>query len=232
MRRFARVVALIAILGLLSTPLAAQRCLGYAPFSAGNLRVGLNFTFPDQAKSYALEAAAGGDVGLYGAGQFGQIAINAGGGVIKILGFGAGYVIPIADGARVALCPVAEIVFTSGPDVSQLVTSGRNATFGVAMGGVAASSPSLRLIPGLGAGFDLVPFTSLHFTNALSRRSQAGPDVDTDTNFWDVGIGAGLVFGKVITLRPSLVIPFGVSGAKTVLAIGLGFSFGEPEPDP
>ena len=150
----------------------------------------------------------------------------------KFLGFGTGYVIPIADRARVALCPLAEIVFTSGPDVPQTVVSGRNAKFGVAMGGVAATSPSVRLIPGLGAGFDLVPYASLQFANARSRRSQFGFDFDSESNFWEVGIGAGLVFGKVVTLRPSVVIPFGVSGAKAVFAIGLGFSFGEPEPEP
>ena len=136
------------------------------------------------------------------------------------LGGGAGYQVPLNEGGTAQLCPTAEVQFARGPsDINGTGIDYRETDVSVGMAvGVMASGPARNV--------EVVPTGSITFTNASSNFTGAAAPLSGSQVFGVVGLGVGVVFGREVSVTPSVSHGFGVSGTSTTLGTRLAFAFG------
>ena len=217
MRRVASWVTLGALLG--GAPAAAQLCAGLPPFAERPFQLLVTAVFNNSAQSFAGGLAAG------GAGPFGHIEV----GITTIdiaeqesfyFGGGAGYQVPLNQRATAQLCPAAQLGFLRGPkDVggSGLDYSETDVGVGLAAGFIATGSRHAQL----------VPTASLILSYANPTLTDASGNSSSDPQWFGIlELGVGIMFGREISLKPSVVTPLGLKGGSTAfaatVAIGLG----------
>jgi len=206
-------IAGLAIAAAVTAPAHAQSCQGYTPFSVGKLRGNGDLSMADHATAYGASLA----FGQVKPGLFGGVAIDGTkfDGVdqtAKSFTFAGGLSVPVASMKGLEFCPVADFTHSSGPNVPQFDESANAFSIGGAFGRAIASTPTL----------DIVPFADLR----LVHTSVSVNNVSASDNSGMLGLGAGIVFSKTMTLRPAVFIPIDETGASSVFAISLGFSFG------
>jgi hypothetical protein len=113
------------------------------------------------------------------------------------------------------VCPVVGGGLGFGPnniEGSGIDLSTRGADVGLSVGASMLESPI----------FDLVPFAglSLVFGSATLRAGDGSSLTDSQT-YGSADIGVGLVISRILTLKPSVSIPFGLQGADASFGVGL-----------
>lgn len=216
MKRLALAVLATAVVGV--APAQAQTCIGYTPFSVGTLRLGGDLTFADHATQFGATGAFGSAVpGLFGSVSLAGVRYDgAGDPSATLLEFGGGYSVPAKSLPSLEFCPVASFSHQFGPDQGGVNTSANNFTMGAALGRSLVASPTLNI----------VPFADLRFVHtSVSVDSDVG-NFDASDNYGSLGLGAGLVFNRTVTLRPAVVIPIALDNGSTVFQISLAFNLG------
>lgn len=224
MRRILLISPVMATLVLFGSA-DAQTCSGLASFAHGPWQVFGTAGFADNVKSF------GGGLSFGGTGAFGQVNLGTASydnvdGSSLLYGGGAGYQIPLGQKRLAHLCPTASIGLASGPNNVDVFGDGSlvldlsetDLSFGVSLGVLASQSPQTQIIP----------TGSLSFVSATLKASDdvsGASDSQTET-FGLLGLGIGFVFNQVVTVRPSVSIPFGLDGASTTFAATFSVNFG------
>jgi len=212
------VTIFISLLG--STLAAAQRCRGFASLQARPIQLFASGLFGQDSRWLGAGLTVGGGGG-FGELKLGGIDVDPWGSASSFaLGGGAGYQVPLNQGGTAQLCPTAEVQFARGPkDINGTGIDYRetDVSVGVAVG-VLATGPARKL--------EVVPTGSITFTNASSNFTGAAAPLSGSQVFGVVGLGVGFVFGREVSVTPSVSHGFGVSGTSTTLGIRVAFAFG------
>jgi len=211
----------LAVVALSATRLSAQTCVGSASFASGPIRLGAGLATSDGQKGYGVSVAAGAGSGVYAWGGLSRIEYSDLDGSSKSVTLGAGYAINLNRSRTIQFCPEVGYQRVSGPDIQYagytITTSARASSYGGSFGGTVAVLPSLELVPFIGAYYVTSRATATLVTDSRSESQ----------NYGEFDVGAGFVISKLLTLQPSVAIPFGVAGAKSTFGIGLSFNFGK-----
>jgi len=199
---------------------AAQRCQGFASLQTRPIQLFAGGLFGAESRWFGTGLAVGGG-GAFGELKVGGTDIDPWGGVSSFtLGGGAGYQVPLNEGGTTQLCPTAEVQFARGPnDINGTGIDYRetDVSVGVAVG-VVTTGPARKV--------EIVPTGSITFTNASSNFTGAAAPLSGSQVFGVLGLGVGFVFGREVSVTPSVSHGFGVSGASTTFGIRVAFAFG------
>ena len=203
---------------------AAQICEGRAPFARGPFQAAANLSFRTDIFSVGAGFAAGTDWG------FGQLAVSHQFIAVvnkssSTLGGRAGLQARIGPGQRrVHVCPVVTWSRTSGPKAYDVYQDGylwdvseTDHSFGLALGVVVSSQEQVQVVP-------VASLAQVHETVVIVDRQTDRPDTTKQT-FSMLGLGIGLVFNRVYSLRPSLFVPLNVANASVSYGIAVGVNF-------
>ena len=208
---------LAAIAISLLVPLAsarAQACMGLPSLETRPMNAGINAQFTDGAKTFGGRLGFGSSIAFGGIGANIQSYDDVDG-----TGFGVGVDggLSLLGGTNrtVVFCPVASLGYTKLP--SDLDYSTVDGTIGIALGTTLSAAP----------GFSLIPFASVSgaFTRFNFDDDFAGDDEDSES-YGLLGGGLGLQLAGGLIIRPSVTIPFGLSGSDPVWGIGVAFPLG------
>lgn len=217
----ARRASFLAVLAsvLSSAPAVAQVCRGFGSFERGPIRLSGSGTFNSHASTYVAGAA----VGLGGA--FGELGVgvsdvNALNGSSLLYAAGAGYQVHLNHDATAQLCPTVGVGFAYGPDnVNDTGLDYRETDFslGVDAGVVATATTHVAV----------VPTGSMSFASAHPKfTSRGGANISSTQSFGVLGLGVGFVFGQEVSITPTVLRPFGLSGAATSFMVTVAFHVG------
>ena len=228
------IVVLAAVATLLVTPLNAQTCVGAASFAAGPLRVEAQVKFRNGQSTLGGSVSAGAPNSFFaglGIQRTYHDSVQSPTSIYAIeppstdYAVDAGYQLPLGATGQLQICPIARYDHTSAVlrDPSTILThvTGDLGAFGVALGGIASQSQNV----------DFVPAISMEYSTLHSRVRQDAPfsftiDQRSESHFWTATLTAGLVLNRVVSLRPNVIIPFGIADANATYGITIGFNFG------
>lgn len=216
MPRASILAILVSLLG--STLAVAQRCQGFPSFQRRPVQLFVSGLFGDESRSYAAGVAVG-STGVFGELELGAIDVDAFSASSSTLDVGAGFQVPINQRGTAHLCPTAKLGFARGPkDINGTGIDYRETDFslGVAVGVIASSTAQL----------EVVPTGSIAFANANSTLTGASGSVSSSQSFPIIGLGVGFVFGRAVSITPSISRALGASGASTTLGIRVAFVLG------
>jgi hypothetical protein len=209
----------IAAFGLVALPgfLRAQACVGNPSFSVNHLQVAASAAFDESATSFA-GTFVGGSETLFTGLSAGGATYDGITGSSLLAGISGGFQVPLSSG-RAQVCPVIGATFGFGP--SDFDGSGTNFrsqayNFGLAAGGELFRSERLAVVPSLSIGF---VYTAATATGLLSTSTE------TDT-YGVAGAAVGLVLSDRLSVRPSVSLPIGLTGADPVFSIGFALNYG------
>jgi hypothetical protein len=212
-RKFLIVTALVA--GVAATA-DAQICAGTAPFTAGNMRLGVGAEFPDGSKSYGGEFAYGLDNGMYVGGTVARWSADEGDASALGLAANGGYEMRFESMPKIRVCPTAHVGYISGPEVlpdANMKTLSYG--LGAAIGGVLPASDKLAIVP------------SAHLRWTGARTSVDGVDGSETGSSTDARLSAGFVFNRVFTIAPTIDIPIGgEEGEESTFGFVASWNFG------
>lgn len=215
-RAFASAAVAAAAFG--ATSLEAQSCLGFASFSAGNTRIGGTASFTEGITGLQGNLAFGGTTGLFGGFDLGFDTYDNDAGTRIGVGGNFGVQVPLGTTGRAGLCPVFDADVGFGPEAGGADFQDQRLGAGLALGGA---------VP-LGTTADLVPFGAARLNYRRFSNEAALGRVTTDGTYASLDFGAGLVFDRWLTLRPSVTIPFDsdVSSDEPIYRLGVHFTVG------
>jgi hypothetical protein len=220
----ARAVLVLLVAGAHAA--GAQTCLGTATFHRAPVRVSAGATFADSTTLYGAGLALGAGAGPFASAMVSRGTFEGLDDHATVVDLAVGFAIDVHPTGGLQFCPRIGHRIQSGPDVAAglgtVSTSARRIEVGAAFGGILSATPAL----------DIVPFGDLAYTaTRLTLDLPAGPVSNTEDGGL-LEVGAGLVFRRRLTLRPSAVIPMGGerggSALRVVLAYNLGFGSSEP----
>jgi hypothetical protein len=212
-RKFLIVTALVA--GVAATA-NAQICNGTAPFTAGNMRVGVGAEFPDGYKTYGGEFAWGLNNGAYVAGTLGRMSINDTDINAMDLGANAGYEMRFESMPKLRVCPTASLGYMNGPDFGALETSTIHYSLGGSVGSVVSASDNLAIIPS----------ANLSWVGARAKAEQGGTSATASDSWGQARLSAGFVFSRAFTVAPVVTIPISHDGDETRFGFAASYNFG------
>jgi hypothetical protein len=218
----------LALLAIVKSPAAAQTCQGLASYSAGQLQVAANASFPEARKVWGGSITYGVPSGIYGGADLSTTRFDAPEGVDaqSSLGVGvhAGYQMKLGRTGKMALCPVARLALGMGPDAeagnSSIDNSQTDVHFGLALGTEMGASQQMRILPTAGLGLQYSKF----------KTEITGPGAGTDEiseTYALARLGVGFVFNQQISVRPTVDIPLGSDLSNDpAFGISVGYNFG------
>jgi hypothetical protein len=205
---------------------AAQLCAGRQSFAGRPVQLWGFGTFTNGSH---LGSYGGGLRLIGGRAAFGDVELGAShtdayGGHSWLLGTAAAYQVSVNKKGTVQLCPVASVGFVLGPKNSY----GSGQDFSETD---AAAGASIGVLASHSAQIDVVPTASVVFehTNQKFKDTRTGTTTSTSVSFELIELGLGLVHRHQLTLKPSLAIPVGLSGAGTYFTVALAYSVGTPQ---
>ncbi|MFI5229621.1 MAG: hypothetical protein ACHQWU_11165 [Gemmatimonadales bacterium] len=212
-------IALGAMVAL-GQALHAQTCIGSASFLSGPARIGAGVSISDNVKSYGLDLAVGAPAGAFGSATVARAEYDGIDGGGTVLGASAGYAIDATPAKTMQFCPQVGYEYQSGPDVDSgfgtISTSAHDFSLGGSFGGRVAASPT----------FDFVPFASAAYVIARAGETFNGTSSSVSEDFVQIGVGAGFVIGRTLTLQPLVSFPVGLEGGKSIFQIAFALNFG------
>jgi hypothetical protein len=215
-------ITCLSALGIIiaTTGAQAQVCLGAAPFSTGNMRVGAGATFGDNAKSYGVQFSGGAAQGTFGGASLSTVQYDDVPGSGTAIGASVGMSLNLVPAGTAQICPIVGFDYQNGPNINtgfgKVSVSAHAFSLGGSLGGVAMSSP----------GLDFVPFVSAAAILSQASASLAGDSESDNQNYGEISAGAGFVINRVLTLQPAVHVPVGLDGGKASFSIAFGFNFG------
>lgn len=215
-----RLQSLIAILVLSPAVATAQVCMGTAPFSTGPLRAGLGAQFTEGAKMFGGSLAVGADGSAFAGVNASRISFDDLSETATMYGGHAGIALPVGASGKGSMCPFVAYDLQRGPNLeifgSPAELSGSQLRLGLSVGGVLSSSPTA----------DVIPYASLAYLRGKSEMTFSGTTESFKDDMGAFTVGAGWVLNKVVTINPSVAIPFGSEDDDAIFAIALFVNFG------
>jgi len=219
-----RLVAAAGLLFVASQTSHAQTCNGTASFSSAIARIGAGLQIADHAKSYGVELALGSQAGPFGSATLSRAEYDDLANAGTVLGLAAGYALDLNPAKTVQFCPVASFGYQTGPDVTvgttTLNTTDHSFAFGGSFGGAIPMSPTL----------DFVPFAGAAYTTERLTVSAGGQSESQSEDYVHIGVGAGFVINKKLTIQPAVSIPVGLDGGKASFQFAFAYNFGSASP--
>ena len=223
-------VAALLIAPLLPMEVAAQTCMGTAPFSEGAVRVGAIASYNENARSIGASLAGGKATGLFGNVSLSRLSIDAATGPSPVLVVTGGYSIDVnwpSDVLAFQLCPHVGFKAVDGPEVDlgddlpllDVTTDAWRGGF--ALGGAVFTR-----------GFvSIVPTGSISYVSESSALRQGGSTDEVSVNYGMVDAGLGLVVRGIYTVQATVAVPFRIRGSvpRTTFGVAVGMNFGIPE---
>lgn len=211
----------LALLALLSAPVAAQTCLGLASYSDGPLQVNGNSWLASEASSFGAGVAYGRPSSVFGGLTIGTTSNEAVEGSSLDLGATLGYQIPLGKAARFHLCPVASFgvgigptnTFNSGVDRSTTTVSA-----GMAVASSLVAGPRVKVVPTLGLAYG--------YRRTKAENTAGASLFEITENYARVQLGIGLVLNSNISIRPGMDIPLGLGDSDPIIGMTVGYNFG------
>lgn len=219
--RLRSLLVALGVVALSAARLSAQACLGTAGFSSGPYRIGAGLSSADGVKSYGASMAMGAKAGPFAAGTLARVEYDGVDGSGTAVGINAGYAMDLNPTRTAQFCPLASFVYQSGPDFDlgnvKGSTSSRALGLGGAFGGTVPMTPAL----------DFVPFAAASYVLARATATIGGTSDSNSRDYTEIDVGAGFVFNRTLTIRPSVAIPVGIDGAKSAFQLAFAFNFGK-----
>lgn len=214
-----RRLAILSFAVLLSpAALAAQTCLGYPSFRANHLQLAGEALFDEDVTTFGAMFTSGSNSYFGGVGAGGATTDGVDGTTLLLRGQ-LGSQVPLSPGSAAQVCPILTAELGFGPeDIDGLGTnySTRAFGFGLAFGGVMATTGTIALVPSVSAGFQY---------RAGIFDGVGGTTTVSDT-YGTVGAAIGLLMNQSLSIRPSVTIPLGVENANPVFGIGVALNYG------
>jgi hypothetical protein len=211
----------LTLAAALSMPVAlrAQACIGLPAFAGAPIRVQGGGNFGKGFKAYSGGIGAGAPSGLFMDAGYARVTYDDITGGTNQVFAEAGFQVPVGtSGAQI--CPVAGGGFGMGPDDITEPGEKNTATFataGLALGMPVAAGPGLHLIPNVSVRYE--------YDRLKSDRGADGSDI-TKENSGVVDVGLGLLFGRRLTIQPTVQFPFGITDSETTYGVLLSFGLG------
>jgi hypothetical protein len=215
-----RLIALLPIAALMTfaTTAQAQTCGGTASFTAGAVRLGAGMDFADDGNQVGASVALGRAAGPFVSGSVGRLEFEDLDESGTAFGIELGYSLPVAGRASLEICPVLSFVH-AGADISangnSVDLSSRALAAGVAIGGVASSTPT----------FAFVPSATFAWVNQKLELSGFMEGETTD-DYGAITLAAGLVFNRNVTVRPNMSFSVGSDDSEATFGIAFAMNFG------
>ena len=210
----------LALVTLAATNAFAQPCLGTASFGSGPARIGAGVDVGPDARQYAAQLSVGKPAGPFAAGTIGLVEFDeideTGTSFAGELGFSLG----VSATSPFEVCPVIGIGHLSadvGAGGFSAEISSRVLSAGLAIGGVASSTPTVAFVPAI----------VLAYTNE-NVKSEGVLELEESEDYGMVTLIAGLVFNQRVTVRPNIAFPIGLDDSDPAYGVGIGINFGTP----
>lgn len=220
MRRFFG-LALVGVLVAVPAAGRAQTCGGMASFSSGPLRVGGGVGLANSLTTFNVNLNAGSQYGPFGGVSVGRSDVNGNANSATDVGVNGGYSFELNRERTLKFCPIAGFDYESGPDRNPNIdVSSRSLSLGGAFGGLVHTQSTLTLAPFMSA-----QFVDLNQTTRVGNR----PNVSLPDRFGLITLGSGFVINRILTIQPSVAVPFAVDPAFSddpIFSIAFGVNFG------
>lgn len=214
MRRMLSGLAVLALGTLAGTSVQAQACQGLN--SPSNLQ--LSGGIASGVKEFGAGVAFGKSTGVF---------VGVGGHYDKFSGDGhdigadgtIGYQIAAGSNKKLAVCPVGQVGFFSGPNDDQVKNSGIDASGGLSIGiPVSSKGSKMSFIPTASVSFQ---WEHDKFTDKATDLSESG-----STSEAVLAGGVGFVFSPTFALRP--LVSIGTrSGSSALFSVTASIGFGK-----
>jgi hypothetical protein len=217
MRRMLSGLAVLALGSLAGTSVQAQACQGLN--SPSNLQLSGGIT--SGAKEFDAGVALGKSTGVFVgvSGNYFKFNDDHGGGH-SIGGTGTlGYQVSAGSNKKLALCPVAQVGFSSGPNDDDVSESNILASGGLSIGiPVSSSGSKMSFIPTASLSFE---WDHIKVTDKATDESASNSETEAV-----IAAGVGFVFSPTFALRP--LVSIGThSGSNAVFSITASIGFGK-----
>ncbi len=221
---------LIALVALQPARLAAQTCMGTAPFSAGGGRIGLLLASNRDANSIGATLSAGMARGLFVNTSISRLSIDVASDAAPAFAATAGYGFDIEtppDHLGVQLCPFAGVEYVDGPQVN----------LGVGIPTIHVTSRAYKVGLALGemlqkhARYAIVPNASFYYVAETAATRQDFERREISEYYGVFEAGMGIVIDRVLTLQAGLALPLWLDRAANTFGLGVGFNFGGGGPE-
>lgn len=177
----------------------AQACDGHTPFSVAPMRAAGDLTVLDRAEVYNASFAIGqSSPGLFGGATMAGARSDEFG-TKRSYGLFTGYSVPVKALGATEICPVVDL--HSGWSALNGMSDDPVLSLGAAVGHTIVASPTL----------DVVPFGDLRYHSA---------------NRGTLALGAGMIFSKTLTVRPSIMLPLANESMTGAFGLTFGYNFG------
>jgi hypothetical protein len=211
-------IAVSAALLVPATTAMAQTCLGTASFAAGPVRVGAGLDFSEDATQYSAQLAFGQAAGIFASAGVGKIDVDEIDESATTFALNLGYSFAMAGTQSLEICPIVSYGYASadiGEGGVSVDFSDRQLGAGFAIGGVASSTPTFKLVPSLTLAY---VHEDLEFEGDF--------EFEDSEDFGVITVAAGFVFSETVTLRPNISFPVGLDDSDPAFGIAFSFNFG------
>lgn len=191
----------------------AQTCRGSASLDHAPLQLGADLTFASSARAVGASFTGGHD-SVFGFAHVGYetlTTLNIG---APTVGGGFGGQFPTAGRAHV--CSLVDLTYLSGPKYGTTDTRSLVTTAGGQVGIEAYIGPSLRVVPTVGAAFQVLRLTSI---------PPFGANALTIEHYGLARFGVGFIVSQQLAVTPEITVPFALVGGETSFAVALTYNF-------
>jgi hypothetical protein len=127
---------------------------------------------------------------------------------------------PLNSAKTVEFCPLVGYSRQAGPNVATssgtVDVSATAFAFGRALGGVVSTSPQ----------FDFIPFVGAFYTTSKATGTLGSASTSSSSNYSEIDVGAGFVLNKIVTIRPGIAFPIGLSNSDPSYGVSFAINFG------
>ncbi len=205
----------LAMIFVSTIPAEAQLCAGAPSFRDNPFQVGASAAFRDGAQGVGGSFGAGGEALFAAAGVSALNFDGADSSQTSVSGT-IGADLQADDNARVFLCPVGQVAFSTGPDFDPVDVSTITLSGGVNVGVIASQTDTLTVIPTFGL-----------FAVHSRVTAEAGGSENTASDASGLAsVGAGLLFRRNVTVIPEVLVPFSAGNGDALFSIKVLYSFG------
>lgn len=210
-------IAFAASLSVLPSTLAAQRCLGNASFADRRAHIGADAAFSPDGRSVGGALAFGFPRGPFASVGFGATYDDDLDDDAPLFSATAGVGIPLGPSAKAQVCPFISAVVVNDVELpfGERLSS-QAFGFGVSVGRTLSADSTLGVVPSVAVAL---------VTQQITIHSTPGGTVSITDSHHLVSFGAGLVFAKVITVRPFATLTFAEGETNSSYGVHVSFGF-------
>jgi hypothetical protein len=73
---------------------------------------------------------------------------------------------------------------------------------------------------------DFVPFASAHYVTVRAKQSVGNSSATFSDDYLALGVGAGFVLNRTVTIQPAVTVPLGLEGGNALFTIAFALNFG------